>query len=236
MSWVKQALTSSIGRKLVMSLTGLFLVVFLVAHLSGNISLLFADGGVAFNEYAHFMKHNKLIVASEVFLFIGFFVHIVQGIMLYNKNKSARSQGYVVPHKNEKVSWTSKYMGPFGMVILVFFIVHLWDFFSFKYFRTPTDLMINGEFYLVDGAKIADLYKIVHDTYSSSLLHVILYPIAMLVVGLHLSHGFQSAFQSLGINHKKYSPFIKGLGTAYSIIIPLLFALIPIFIKLGILF
>lgn len=228
MSWVKDALTSSIGRKLVMSLTGLFLIVFLVAHLAGNIPLLFKDGE-AFNQYAHFMKHNKLIVASEVILFLGFIFHIVQGILLYGKNKGARKVKYAVPNKNEKVSWTSKMMGPFGMVILVFLILHLWDFFAFKYGPRTGLAMVT-----YDGVEMPNLFARVIHEFQDEISHVIFYPICMIVVGLHLSHGFQSAFQSLGLNHKKYTPFIKGLGTAYSIIVPALFALIPILIYLGI--
>ena len=122
MSWVKETFSSSLGKKLVMAITGLFLVQFLLVHLIGNFPLLLDDNGEAFNAYAHFMKHNKIIVISEVVLFLGFIFHIVQGIQLVFANKAARSQGYSVSHKNSKVNPMSKYMGPFGMVILVFLI------------------------------------------------------------------------------------------------------------------
>ena len=99
-----------------MSVTGLFLIIFLLTHLVGNVSLLFNDDGAAFNAYAHFMKHNPLIVASEFILFGGFIVHIVQGIALHLSNKKARKQGYVVPNKNSKVNPVSKIMGILGMI------------------------------------------------------------------------------------------------------------------------
>ena len=228
MSWVKATLTSSIGKKLVMSLTGFFLIGFLVAHLIGNISLLSSTGD-KFNEYAHFMKHSPLMVIAEVVMFFGFIFHIAQGLVLESGNRGARKQKYAVPNNNEKVDWKSKYMGPFGMVILVFLIVHLWDFFRFKYAFPEGlgDVKVNGEM-------IPDLYGRVKTVYTSSIIHVILYPVAMLVIGFHLAHGFQSAFQSLGLRHKKYTPLIKAIGTAYAVLVPLAFAAIPVLIYLGI--
>lgn len=210
-----------------MATTGLFLVIFLVAHLAGNVSLLFNDGGVAFNTYAHFMKHNTLIQASEVILFLGFIFHIVQGIQTVMANKAARPTAYAMSSQSKVENKNSKYMGPFGIVILAFLILHLFDFFRFKYF---------AEAPMMPGTDIPDLYNIVVSTYQGSIIHVIIYPIAMLVIGFHLNHGFQSAFQSLGLNHPKYTPTIKCIGTAYSIIVPLAFALIPILIKAGVSF
>ncbi len=218
MSWITDTLNSSIGKKMTMATTGLFLISFLLVHLIGNISLLYNDGGEAFNAYAEFMKHNPLIQASEVILFLGFTIHIVQGISLILKNRAARSQGYAVPNKNPKVSSTSKSMSIIGSLLLVFLIWHLWEFFRHKYF----------------GAPGFDLSQHVHHEFrDEGALHVPLYLIFMAVVGLHLYHGFQSAFQSLGINHKKYSPIIKNVGTAYSIIVPSLFAAVPVAIYFG---
>jgi succinate dehydrogenase / fumarate reductase cytochrome b subunit len=228
MSWVKATLTSSIGKKLVMSITGIFLIGFLVAHLIGNISLLSSTGD-SFNGYAHFMKHNKLIVLSEVVLFLGFIFHIAQGLVLEKGNRGSRTNKYAVANNNSKVDWKSKYMGPFGVVILIFLLVHLWDFFRFKY-AFPEGLPD----VLVDGEMIPDLYGKVKVVYQGSLLHVILYPVAMLVIGFHLAHGFQSAFQSLGLRHKKYTPLIQAVGTAYAVLVPLAFAAIPVLIYLGI--
>ena len=210
-----------------MSLTGLFLVIFLVIHLIGNISLLYPNGD-SFNNYAYFMKYNPLIKAGEYVMFLGFLIHIFQGIALMRKNAGARTQGYAVAHKHEKVSITSKYMGPFGLVILAFLLLHLWDFFSFKYWR---ELDIPNAMVTVDGVEMHNLFAKVIQVYQESPIHWIIYPIAMFVIGLHLNHGFQSAFQTLGWNHKKYTPMIKTVGAVYSIIIPLALALIPILIK-----
>ena len=245
MSWVKNTLTSSLGQKLLMSISGLSLVIFLVVHLAGNFSLLLNNGS-AFNEYAHFMKANKLIVASEFGLFGMFFLHIIQGIMIAKKNAGARTQKYAVPHKNEKVSWKSKYMIHMGIVILAFFVLHLVDFFSFKYFREASlEAMdfsnlayLKHQSWMVpfEGEMIPNLHAKVHEVYVNSYIHWIVYPISMLVIGFHLSHGFQSAFQTLGINHKKYTPAIKIVGNIYAVVVPLAFALIPLFIKFGLTF
>jgi succinate dehydrogenase / fumarate reductase, cytochrome b subunit len=243
MSWVKNTLTSSIGQKLIISLTGLGLVVFLLVHLIGNISLLSIDG-TAFNEYAHFMKHNPLIKISEYGLFGMIILHVVQAIVISKKNAAARPQKYAVSHSHPNVSWTSKYMIHFGIVILAFLILHLWDFFSFKFFREEAlmDIDFSNISYLkvktwqmlgADGTMIPNLHAKVHEVYINSPIHWFIYPLAMIVVGLHLAHGFQSAFQTLGINHKKYTPAIKSVGIAYAVIIPLAFGLIPVFIKFG---
>lgn len=227
MSWVKNTFSSSVGKKYIMSITGLFLISFLVVHLAGNIALLLKDG-TKFNEYAHFMKHNPLIALSEVVLFLGFLFHIIDGLLLEKSNRSKRTS-YAVKHSHPKVSWTSRYMGPFGVVILAFLILHLYDFFRFKYFAAPPMVEL-------EGAQVADLHYIVVDVFQNDIFHVIIYSVAMVVIGLHLHHGFQSAFQSLGLNHKKYTPAIQVIGKAYAFIVPLLFALIPILIYLGVQF
>ncbi len=238
MSWVKDSLTSSVGRKIVMGLTGIFLITFLMAHLAGNIPLLFADGGEAFNNYAHFMKHNKLIMLSEVILFGGFIIHIYQGIYLYRANSAARKQKYAVPHKNSKVSTASKIMGPLGMIILIFLIMHLWDFFAFKYgVRGPlvdAKLPDGSPLLDADGNAIPDLFVKVIVQFQESIYSVVFYPIAMAAVSWHLIHGFQSAFQSMGWRHKKYTPVIKSVGLVYAILIPFAFGIIPVLIKLGV--
>ena len=227
MSWVKETFSSSIGKKLVMAITGLFLIQFLLVHLVGNFPLLLHDNGEAFNAYAHFMKETKIIVVSEVVLFAGFLFHIVQGIQLVFANKAAREQGYAVPHKNKKINPLSKYMGPFGVVILVFLIWHLMEFFSFKYFRPEAlDMIKYGE------EEIPDLYKQVRQEFkgTAGLIHIIAYGISMIVIGFHLNHGFQSAFQSIGWKHKRYTPIVEKIGAAYSIIVPALFVMVPVVI------
>jgi succinate dehydrogenase / fumarate reductase cytochrome b subunit len=207
MSWFKDSLTSSVGRKLVMGITGLFLITFLLAHLAGNIPLLLDDEGAAFNAYAHFMKHNKLIALSEVILFLGFIVHIYQGINLYRTNKAARTQKYAIPNKNPKVSKASKIMGPLGMIILIFLILHLYDFFAFKYGMRSAGLQMKS---YEGGEAIPDLWSLVIVEFQTGIAHLIVYPLAMIAVSYHLLHGFQSAFQTLGARHKKIHPINQG--------------------------
>ncbi len=228
MSWIKDTFSSSIGRKLLMSISGLFLIVFLVAHLAGNLSLLNDDGGEAFNVYAHFMKTNPLITLSEVILFAGFLLHIIDGIGLIIKNRKARPTKYAHTNKSKTKNWASKLMGPFGLVLLAFLIIHLVDFFAFKY---TAEAFGGIDSMIVDGEEIPDLASKVYMKFSN-VWYVAFYIVSMAVVGFHLSHGFQSAFQTLGLNHPKYNGMIKGAGLLYSIVVPLMFAMIPLWILL----
>lgn len=221
MNWVTNFLSSSIGRKLIMSLTGLFLILFLLVHLIGNLQLLADDGGQKFNEYAKFMTQNPLIKFISIGNYIFILLHAIQGIILWNKNKTAKGTNYTVK-TTENTSWASRNMGPLGIVILVFILIHLWQF----WFQMKMDYVPLVEY--VQGESVKNLYVPVAEAYSQWYF-VAFYVICMGVIALHLSHGFQSAFQSLGLNHKKYTPTIKFLGKAYSILIPLGFAIIPVF-------
>jgi succinate dehydrogenase / fumarate reductase cytochrome b subunit len=223
MSWLTNFLFSSIGRKIIMSLTGIFLILFLTVHLIGNLQLLAGDGGEKFNVYADFMGNNTLIqiISKGNFFFI--LLHAVLGIMLWMQNKSARGSRYAV-QTTSNTSFTSRNMAWFGIIIFVFILIHLYQF--FLQMKAP-NIFDSTELVAYDGVEVRNLYKLVAATFSN-LGFVIFYVISMIVIGLHLNHGFQSAFQSLGLNHKKYTPLIKGLGTAYSILIPLGFAAIPI--------
>ncbi len=129
MSWFTKTFSSTIGRKLVMSITGLFLCSFLVIHLIGNLQLFKDDGGAAFNIYSKFMGHNPIIRTMEFVLLAGFLFHIWDAIALTRRNKSARSQGYAVNRSEQNSNWSSRNMGLLGTVILVFLIIHLYNFF-----------------------------------------------------------------------------------------------------------
>lgn len=221
MSWFTRTLSSTIGRKLIMSLTGLFLIAFLLEHLIGNFLLLKADDGLAFNEYAHFMKESILVRIGEVVLFGGFLFHIVDGILLMKRNRQARKVGYTA-NKSKVYNWASRYMGPFGIILLVFLILHLNNFFRYKYF--PGNKMGT-----VAESGIQDMAGLVYAAFSNPL-EVVFYVLAMAIVAFHLWHGFESAFQTLGLNNKKYTPFIRAVGRAFAVIVPLGFALIPLII------
>lgn len=219
MSWFTNFLTSSIGRKLVMSLTGLFLIIFLLVHLIGNLQLLYNDGGVAFNIYAKFMTTNPLIKASSYLLYTGILLHAILGVLIWRKNVAAKGQGYAVS-TSQNASFASKKMGWLGTIIFVFLVLHLIQFWLKTKMGTLAPVNYEGEEY-------NDLYAPVAFVFSQ-WWYVLIYIFSMIVIGLHLNHGFQSSFQTLGLNHKKYTPLIEFLGKAYSILIPLGFAMIPI--------
>lgn len=229
-TWFGRFITSSIGKKVVMSLTGLFLITFLAVHLVGNLQLLSGEGGQAFNEYAYFMTNNPVIKFTSFGLYAFIVIHAIQGIALWLKNKSARGgQGYAV--KVNRVAGASKAsvrMGALGTVILIFIIVHMVQFWAqMKITGTVPDINYAG----VDHA-VKDLYALVAGTYTN-IWFVLFYVISMVFIGFHLWHGFESAFQTLGLSHPKWTPFVKLVGRAYSVIVPLGFAIIPIWMYLA---
>lgn len=224
MSWFTKFITSSLGQKLVMSLTGLFLILFLAVHLEGNLKLLKDDGGVAFNLHTYFMTHNPLIKAVSYLLYTFILLHAVQGIALWLQNRKARGPvGYAVKVTRtvNTNSFASRNMAYLGLLILVFLGIHMGDFWwKMKFGGTP---MV-----MIEGQEYKDLYTLVDASFSQAWI-VIIYVISMVGLFFHLLHGFQSAFQTLGINHQKYTPAIHFLGLVYSIVVPLGFAIIPIY-------
>ncbi|MEL6657549.1 MAG: succinate dehydrogenase cytochrome b subunit [Bacteroidota bacterium] len=229
MSWLTQFLTSSIGRKLIMSLTGLFLILFLAVHLIGNLQLLASDGGDSFNLYAEFMTSNPLIKTISYGLYFFILLHAVQGLILWAKNRAARGgQGYAVK-VNSAVNTNAtiaRSMGWLGTIILVFILLHMYQFWLQMKMGT-VDLVT------IDGKQVKNLYSLVSVAFEDPI-YVAIYVVSMIVIAFHLWHGFQSSFQTLGVNHKKYTPFIHGLGKGYSILVPLGFAIIPILMFLGV--
>lgn len=225
MKWLTTYLTSSIGRKWTMGLTGLFLILFLVVHLVGNLQLLKDDGGESFNKYTYFMTHNPLIKTVSYGLYAFIILHTIQGLLLWSANRKAKGQTYAVTPKVPGVHWESQYMALLGTLILFFLIIHMGDFwFKMKF----TDELITKSYAgFAEGEPIKDLYARVSAAFLNPLL-IAGYVIGQVVLFFHLKHGFQSAFQTLGVNHPKYTPFIKGLGLGYAILVPLGFAIIPI--------
>ena len=225
MSWVTSFLTSSIGRKLVMSLTGLFLITFLIVHLLGNLQLLVDDGGVAFNAYAKFMTTNPLIKITSYGLYFFILLHTVVGIMLWSKNKSAKGSKYAVsPKGQEGVTWASKNMALLGTLVFAFLLLHMGDF----WWNMKMD---NLGYVEIEGEQVKDLYTKVSASFSE-LWIIGAYLVGLLALAFHLWHGFQSAFQTLGLNHPKYTPLIQGIGKVFSIVVPLVYAIIPIYFYL----
>lgn len=201
-----------------MSITGLFLCSFLVVHLIGNLQLFAADEGLAFNAYTYFMTHNPIIRAMEIILLLGFIFHIWDAIALTRRNKSARPVKYAVNKLEENSNWSSRNMGLLGTVIFIFLLVHIYNFyFNLKF----GDLALDA-----NGNK--NLYEIVYSSFSI-WWYVTLYVVSMIALAFHLIHGFQSAFQTLGLTHKKYTPFIQGFGYVFSIVVCAGFAAMPLY-------
>jgi succinate dehydrogenase / fumarate reductase, cytochrome b subunit len=247
-------LSTGIGQKVTMSLTGIFLCTFLIVHLTGNFQLFHKDGGLAFNEYAVFMTTFPPIKFVSYGLYAMILYHAFKGLHLVYKNKQARPIKYVNEKPAANSAWTSRYMGVLGTIILVFIVTHMSNFwFEYKFGHVPytkyetslIDGTISSTAYdgVIAGKKleynnaentlhtviVKDLYKEVAAGFKSLGL-VILYVLAMAALGFHLIHGFQSAFQSLGINHTRYTKTIQFIGVyIFGIAIPIAFAAMPIY-------
>ena len=198
---------------------GIFLMVFLVVHLSINLCLLRDDGGRWFNDAAHFMGTNYVVKVFEVILLAGFILHILLGIILQLQNWLSRPVRYRVTNRTH-TPFLSKYMIYTGAIILIFLIIHFFNFYFIKLgWVSNANMSPEGEpnFYII----ARQLFAI--PAYS------ILYIVLFVVLGFHLYHAFQSAFQSLGLNNKTYTPAIELVGVIYSVLIPLGFIFIPVY-------
>ena len=220
-------LKSSLAKKYVMALTGLFLCLFLVGHLAGNLQLLLksgAEGQRAFNEYAQFMTTFPLVKILSYLTYASVLFHAIDGIVLTMANRKARPVGYVNEKGSANSNWSSRNMGILGTIILVFLVSHMQNFWYQMHFGDiPNDP--NG---------LKDLYGVVLKFFSPensmSLFAVIGYVLAQGALAFHLSHGFASGFQSLGLRHAKYTPVIEWSGKIFSVLVPALFAIIPIYL------
>ena len=227
MSWLTQTLSSSVGRKLVMAVTGLFLCSFLVVHLLINLQMLRHDHGAAFNFWAHFMATNWLIRAMEFVLMGALAFHVYDGLYLAVKNKAARGgQRYVVDKARDNSQWAARNMAILGTILLIFLIVHFMNF----WVRSRFGIM--GGLEEVPNPKLPN--ELVDDLFSVAATafrvpwYVALYVAAQLALGYHLWHGFRSGFQTLGLNHRKYTPAIRTTGYAFAVLVSAAFAVIPL--------
>lgn len=218
MTW-KNLFTSSIGKKLTMGLTGLFLITFLIVHVGVNSCIFVNDGGETINTAAHFMSHNWILRIMEVGLFAGLLLHIVQGMMLWRKNMAARPVNYAVSAAGANSKWYSRSMGLLGTLLLFFLIIHVSKFF------VSTKIALYADGGIHDAGH--NLYLEMKEEFQIWWV-VVIYVLGVVSLFWHLLHGFQSAFQTFGINHKRYTPIIRFIGVAYSIIVCALFALMPI--------
>ena len=217
--------TSSVGKKLVMAFTGIFLILFLIVHAGLNACIWANDEGLMFNKAAHFMGSFVLPRILEIGLFVGIILHIVQGYMLTLENRSKRSVGYAVNYaKGSK--WYSRSMALLGTLLLMFLVMHIYHFW------TPSRLGgIGGIKSLTvfdkNGVEYHNLYAEMKLVFENVYV-VILYVLACGSLAYHLAHGFQSAFKTIGIHNKRYHAMISTIGYGFAILIPLAFAMMPI--------
>jgi succinate dehydrogenase / fumarate reductase cytochrome b subunit len=206
-----------IFRKAVIALTGLFICLFLTVHLAGNLILLLPESQAMplYNLYSATLSANPFIKVVAYVNYACFIFHIVYGILVSLKNRKTRNQSYAVNHAEGNSLWSSRNMGLLGTAILIFTIIHLANFwFKIKF----------GE---SDGNVYGLVVAVLSNPYFAAL-----YFLAMIPLGLHLSHGVAAAFKTLGFYHKRYLIWVARAGLAYSLILSGLFALIPIVIYL----
>ena len=201
--------SSSLGRKIVMSLSGFFLITFLIVHLGVNLTLF--AGAETFNAASHFMATNPVIQVMQYVLATGFIIHIIMGIRLELKNRSSRPITYAKNNAAANSGWASRNMIVTGIIVLLFLVLHIKDFFvQIKFGEVHNDFLL-----------VTELFK--------NPIYVIVYVLAFILLGVHLSHGFQSAFTSVGARSPKYLKCVKNLGTAFSYLIAIGFSVIAIY-------
>lgn len=230
MTW-KQLFTSSVGKKLIMGFTGVFLILFLIVHVGLNACIWANDDGVMFNKAAHFMGETVVPRILEIGLFLGIILHIIQGMTLEIQNKKKRSIGYQIPLGNRGSKWYSRSMGLLGTLILLFLIMHIYHFW------TPSRLGGIGNIHELgvvnyNGKEYLNLYAEMVTVFQS-LVIVVLYVLGCISLGYHLMHGFHSAFRTLGLHNQRYVRIVRTCGVAFSIIVPFAFAMMPVSVYLG---
>jgi succinate dehydrogenase / fumarate reductase cytochrome b subunit len=203
-----------------MAASAMFLLIFLMIHLAVNTLSVFSES--AFNGASYFMGYNWAVqyIMQPILMFAVCF-HFIMGFVLELKNNKARPVKYAVNGSPSNSSWMSRNMIYSGLVILIFLAVHFYDFWlhemQYKYIPGTGDAENTTRFWEELHLKFADLWR------------MILYVVAFILLGLHLAHGFQSSFVSLGMRHPKYTPFIKALGNWYSVLIPAGFIFIAVY-------
>ncbi len=225
MKW-SELFTSSVGKKWVMGLTGIFLVLFLVVHVGLNACIFAMDGGVMFNKAAHFMGSNAVPRILEIGLFAGIILHMIQGWSLELSNRAARKKGYAVSIGNKGSKWYSRSMGLLGTLLFLFLVMHI------SHFWVPS--RITGlDPVMIEGKEYHNLYGEMLQVFQGNLAVVILYVLGCFALAWHLLHGFQSAFRTLGLTNGRYLALVESAGVLFSVLVPLVFALMPVAMYMG---
>lgn len=205
-------INSSVGKKILMSLTGILLCTFLVEHLLGNLLLLVNDGGVAYDAYAHFMGGNPIVRTLEVGLIALILIHILNGTRIWLSNRRARDKKYQVYKLNENTTLQSRMMTLSAALVFLFLVIHL------SKFWVPARFL--------NEQSISSLVYVAF----RQPFYVVFYLVAFIILSYHLRHGFQSAFQTLGWKTKRYSGLIEFVAVLFWLVIPIGFAIIPLYI------
>ncbi|MGQ1908952.1 succinate dehydrogenase cytochrome b subunit [Marinifilum sp. RC60d5] len=212
-------LSSSIGKKLIMSLSGLFLVLFILVHLILNSFLMFDSTGELFNAGAHFMAMPVIRFGLQPVLFGGFIIHIIYAIILTLQNMKARPQKYSSQNLGNSSTWSSRNMFVLGGLVLVFIAMHLMHFF--------VPIQITG---LGDAKSDYDLVVDLFTNGSMGLVYTGLYVAGAILLGLHLAHGFWSSFQSIGFSNTLWRSRLEKVGYIYAIFVAAGFTIIPLYL------
>lgn len=219
MNW-KTAFSTAIGKKILMGATGLFLITFLVVHCYINAQVFYNDGGENFNVLAHFMGTNPVIRVIEIGLMVFLIWHTILGLQLAIRNRSRRKERYAVNPGPKTSRWYSRSMAILGTLILLFLILHLSAF----WLPNRANQIVEGE----EG----DLFAMMAEKFSNPII-VVIYILGCVSLAWHLVHGFYSAFQTFGLTTHRYKLGIRRVGAAFSILVPLIFALMPIWFYAG---
>jgi len=204
-----------------MSLAGIFLLVFLLVHLGINLLIIIFDDPMVYNKAAHFMSTNILIKIFEIVLMGGILLHIIYALILQIQNWIARPKRYNKTNYSN-TSFFSKFMIHTAIITLVFFAIHFADFYFKAKFGHAETMLVDGVLYHDFATEIVDKFKM--------LPFVVFYIAAFIFLGFHLVHGFQSAFKTLGLDNKKYNPIIQVLAILYCTIIVAGYSIIPVII------
>ncbi len=213
--------TSSLGKKLLMSLAGIFLLTFLLVHLGINLLIVFFEDPMVYNKAAHIMSTNILIKIFEIVLFGGLLLHMIYALILQIQNWVARPSRYNKANYSN-TSFFSKFMIHTALITLVFLVIHFADFYIKAKFGHAAEVIVDGVAYHDFASEIVDKFKM--------LPFVIFYIAAIIFLGFHLVHGFQSAFKTLGMDHMKYTPVVQFLSIVYTAIIVGGYSFIPVYI------
>lgn len=216
-------LTASIGRKFLMSISGLFLMMFLIVHLTVNLMLIFDDTGELFNIAAHFMVTNPVIKIIEPLLGLGFLVHIIWSFYLEYQNWKARPVKYNKKDAGASSSWASRNMLILGALVLVFLVIHIINFYWVLRFTDGVHEITIG------GKHMEDAYSLVAGLFKASIVYDIIYVVGAILLGFHLSHGFWSSFHTLGLSNKNWMKRLQFIGKIYAFFIAAGFVIIPLY-------